>query len=53
MEKGQNQNKISYIRKPLARRGKMSLFLAATATLLGAPASPWRPWDFPACCLPW
>ena len=37
MEKGQNQNKISYIRKPLARRGKMSLLLAAIATLLGAP----------------
>ena len=36
MEKGQNQNKISYIRKPLARRGKMSLLLAAIATLLGA-----------------
>lgn len=36
MEKEQNQNKISYIRKPLARRGKMSLLLAAIATLLGA-----------------
>ena len=33
MEKGQNQNKISYIRKPLARRGKMSLLLAAIALL--------------------
>ena len=33
MEKG--KNKISYIRKPLARRGKMALILAAAATLLG------------------
>ena len=33
MEKG--KTKISYIRKPLARRGKMSLLLAAAATFLG------------------
>ena len=33
MEKG--KNKISYIRKPLARRGKMALIRAAAATLLG------------------
>ena len=33
MEKG--KTKISYIRKPLARRGTMSLLLAAAATFLG------------------
>lgn len=33
MEKG--TAKISYIRKPLARRGKMALLLAAAASVLG------------------
>ena len=36
MEKG--KTKISYIRKPLARRGKMSLLLAAAATFLDGTA---------------